>query len=78
MFIYFFDWIGILTYVFLITDLIVVIIAYCSGPVGTVFNFLGLSQLWLARTGVFVMAGAGHWMLKDAHKEALTREGLTL
>ena len=34
MFIYFFNWIVILTFVLLITDLIVVIIAYCAGPDG--------------------------------------------
>merc|ERR1712029_314095 len=70
MFIYFFDWIAMLTFVLLITDLIVVIIAYCAGPDGTVFNFLGLSQMWLARTGVFALAGIGCLMLGKAHKEA--------
>ena len=71
MFIYFFYWINNLTSVLLITDLIVTIIAYCTGPVGTVFNFLGLSQLWLARSGVYVMAGAGYLLLGKAHKEAI-------
>ena len=78
MFMYFYDWIAMLTNVLVFTDLIDTIVAYLSGPVGTVFDFAGFSNVALIRFGVLALAFAGYWMLETVHKKAITREGLTL
>ena len=79
MFMYFYDWIEMVTKVLIFTYLIGAIVAYCSGPVGTVFEaFDGFSNVALIRFGVLALAFAGYWMLETVHKKAITREGLTL
>ena len=78
MFMYFYDWIEMVTKVLIFTDLIGAIVAYCSGPVGTVFNFDGFCNVALHRFGVLIWAWTGYWMLAKVHNKAFASEGLTL
>ena len=83
MFKYFFDWIATLTGGLIIMDLIVSIIVFFSGPIGSigftdwlrysVYFFFGMM---IFRTGILFAAWTGYWMLGKVHKEAIAREGL--
>merc|ERR1712029_175779 len=78
MFMYFYDWIEMVTKVLIFTDLMGAIVAYCSGPVGTVFNFDGFCNVALHRFGVLIRAWTGYCMLAKVHNKAFASEGLTL
>merc|ERR1712029_663945 len=81
MFKYFFDWIATLTGGLIIMDLIVSIIVFFSGPIGSigftdwlrysVYFFFGMM---IFRTGILFAAWTGYWMLGKVHKEAIARE----